>query len=159
MTSWTLDRRCLAGLPVDLLRAALGLGGGSFTLDAAHRRYALKLAADELRPVAPDAMLTRRCALIACTRKWVSRSCGTCRRAAAAPCSRTGPTNFVVGEGVGMFVLKRLMMPCAMVIQFMPCSPAWACRTMYGKLRPRPSEGATARCAAYHAAGLAAYGH
>src|SRR5207244_11948669 len=51
--------RYVAGLPAGILAKALGLGGGSFTLDAAcaSSLYALKLAADELRAGRADLML------------------------------------------------------------------------------------------------------
>src|SRR5947208_48869 len=51
--------RCGAGLPAGLVAKALGLGGGTFTLDAAcaSSLYALKLACDELRAGRADAML------------------------------------------------------------------------------------------------------
>src|SRR5262245_28559202 len=51
--------RYVAGLPAGLLARGLGLGGGSFTLDAAcaSSLYALKLAADELLAGRADAML------------------------------------------------------------------------------------------------------
>src|SRR5262245_35134314 len=51
--------RYVAGLPAGLLAKGLGLGGGSFTLDAAcaSSLYALKLAADELLAGRADAML------------------------------------------------------------------------------------------------------
>jgi acyl transferase domain-containing protein len=52
--------RYVAGLPAGLLAAALGLGAGSCTLDAAcaSSLYAIKLAADELLAGRADAMLT-----------------------------------------------------------------------------------------------------
>ncbi|HXD87306.1 MAG TPA: beta-ketoacyl synthase N-terminal-like domain-containing protein, partial [Urbifossiella sp.] len=51
--------RYVAGLPAGMLAKALGLGGGSFTLDAAcaSSLYAIKLAADELLAGRADAML------------------------------------------------------------------------------------------------------
>lgn len=52
--------RYVAGLPAGLLSNALGLGGGSCTLDAACASsiYAIKLAMDELLSGRADAMLT-----------------------------------------------------------------------------------------------------
>ncbi|MCZ6817549.1 MAG: beta-ketoacyl synthase N-terminal-like domain-containing protein, partial [Planctomycetota bacterium] len=49
----------VVGLPAALLAQALGLGGGSYTLDAAcaSSLYAVKLACDELRAGRSDAML------------------------------------------------------------------------------------------------------
>src|SRR5262249_2136980 len=51
--------RFAVGLPAGLLAQALGLGGGSLTLDAAcaSSLYALKLACDELSAGRADAML------------------------------------------------------------------------------------------------------
>ena len=51
---------CVAGLPAGLVAQALGLGGGTFTLDAAcaSSLYALKFASDELLAGRADAMLT-----------------------------------------------------------------------------------------------------
>ena len=51
--------RYVAGLPAGMLAKSLGLGGGSFTLDAAcaSSLYAIKLAADELLTGRADAML------------------------------------------------------------------------------------------------------
>jgi acyl transferase domain-containing protein len=52
--------RYVAGLPAGLLARALGLGGSSYTLDAAcaSSLYAIKLAVDELLSHRADAMLT-----------------------------------------------------------------------------------------------------
>ena len=44
----------------------------------------------------------------ACTRRWASRSSGLCRRRAAARPSTPRADGLVVGEGAGVFVLKRL---------------------------------------------------
>ncbi|HLZ07505.1 MAG TPA: beta-ketoacyl synthase N-terminal-like domain-containing protein, partial [Chloroflexota bacterium] len=51
--------RYVAGLPAGILAKSLGLGGGTYTLDAAcaSSLYALKLAADELRSGRADLML------------------------------------------------------------------------------------------------------
>ena len=90
---------------------ALGLGGGAFTLDAAcaSSLYALKLAADELLAGRADAMITGG----------LSRpdplytQMGFAQLRALAASGRPRPFDargdgLIVGEGAGMFVLKRL---------------------------------------------------
>ena len=103
--------RCAAGLPGGVIARALGLSGGSFTLDAAcaSSLYAVKLAVDALRSGRADAMLTGG----------VSRpsslytQMGFAQLRALSPSGRPSPFDaaadgLVVGEGAGMFVLKRL---------------------------------------------------
>jgi len=103
--------RFAAGLPAGLLAKALGLGGGAYTLDAAcaSSLYALKLAADELIAGRADAVLTGG----------LSRpdplytQMGFSQLRALAPDGRAYPFDaraggLVVGEGAGMFLLKRL---------------------------------------------------
>ncbi len=100
-----------AGLPAGLLAKALGLGGGACTLDAAcaSSLYALKLAADELLAGRADAALTGG----------LSRpdpqytQMGFSQLRALSPDGRAYPFDnrgggLVVGEGAGMFLLKRL---------------------------------------------------
>ncbi|SIO57153.1 PfaB family protein [Singulisphaera sp. GP187] len=101
----------VAGLPAGVLAKALGLGGGTYTLDAAcaSSLYALKLAADELLAGRADAMLTGG----------LSRpdplytQMGFSQLRALSASGRPSPFDaqgdgLVVGEGAGMFVLKRL---------------------------------------------------
>ncbi|WP_406694715.1 beta-ketoacyl synthase N-terminal-like domain-containing protein [Singulisphaera sp. Ch08] len=101
----------VAGLPAGVLAKALGLGGGTYTLDAAcaSSLYALKLAADELLSGRADAMLTGG----------LSRpdplytQMGFSQLRALSASGRPSPFDaqgdgLVVGEGAGMFVLKRL---------------------------------------------------
>ncbi len=103
--------RFAAGLPAGLLAKALGLGGGAYTLDAAcaSSLYALKLAADELLSGRADAMITGG----------LSRpdplytQMGFSQLRALSAEGRARPFDdqaggLVVGEGGGMFVLKRL---------------------------------------------------
>ncbi len=103
--------RFSAGLPAGLLAKALGLGGGTFTLDAAcaSSLYSLKLAADELLARRADVMLAGGC----------SRpdpqytQMGFAQLRALSPSGRCSPFDrtadgLVVGEGAGVFVLKRL---------------------------------------------------
>ena len=98
--------------PASLLAQALGLGGGSCTLDAAcaSSLCAVKLACDELRAGRTDAMLaggvSRPDSLYTqmgfCQLRALSPS-GVCRPFDA------GADGLVVGEGAGIVVLKRLV--------------------------------------------------
>jgi PfaB family protein len=103
--------RFAAGLPAGLLARALGLGGGAFTLDAAcaSSLYALKLAADELLSGRVDAMVTgglsRPDPLY--TQMGFSQLRALSASGRARPFDGKGD-GLVVGEGAGMFVLKRL---------------------------------------------------
>ncbi|NBU09302.1 MAG: type I polyketide synthase, partial [Proteobacteria bacterium] len=103
--------RYVAGLPAGLLAQALGLGGGTRTLDAAcaSSLYALKLACDELQAGRVDAMLAGG----------VSRpdslytQMGFAQLRALATTGRCTPfdaaaSGLIVGEGAGVVVLKRL---------------------------------------------------
>jgi acyl transferase domain-containing protein/3-hydroxymyristoyl/3-hydroxydecanoyl-(acyl carrier protein) dehydratase len=103
--------RYVAGLPGGVLAKAFGLGGGSWTLDAAcaSSLYALKFAMEELRAGRVDAMLAGG----------VSRpeslytQMGFSQLRALSPSGAPSPFDaaadgLVVGEGSGMFVLKRL---------------------------------------------------
>ncbi|HBA86619.1 MAG TPA: type I polyketide synthase [Geobacter sp.] len=102
--------RYVAGLPAGLLAAALGLGGGCSTLDAAcaSSLYAIKLACDELLSGRADAMLTgglsRPDPLY--TQMGFSQLRALSRRGVCSPFDATGD-GLVVGEGAGIFVLKR----------------------------------------------------
>ena len=103
--------RYVAGLPAGLLAQALGLGGGTRTLDAAcaSSLYAIKLACDELHAGRVDAMLAGG----------VSRpdslytQMGFAQLRALATTGRCTPfdaaaSGLIVGEGAGVVVLKRL---------------------------------------------------
>lgn len=101
----------VASLPAALVASAFGLGGGSFTLDAAcaSSLYAVKLACDALRAGRVDAVVTggvsRPDALftqIGFTQLRALSPSGRC-----APFDR-GADGLVVGEGVGLLLLKRL---------------------------------------------------
>ena len=102
--------RYVAGLPAGILAHALGLGGGSCTLDAAcaSSLYAIKLAADELLAGRADAMLTgglsRPDPLY--TQMGFSQLRALSRRGACSPFDAAGD-GLVVGEGSGIFLLKR----------------------------------------------------
>lgn len=103
--------RYVAGLPAGLLASALGLGGGTFTLDAAcaSSLHAVKLAADALLGRRADVVLTGG----------VSRpdplytQMGFSQLRALSPSGRCAPFDargdgLVVGEGAAIFTLKRL---------------------------------------------------
>ncbi|HEY1379255.1 MAG TPA: beta-ketoacyl synthase N-terminal-like domain-containing protein, partial [Gemmataceae bacterium] len=103
--------RFAVGLPAGILARALGLGGGSLTLDAAcaSSLYALKLACDELAAGRADAMLTGG----------LNRSdslytqMGFSQLRALSPAGRCSPLDaaadgLMVGEGAVVFMLKRL---------------------------------------------------
>ena len=103
--------RYVAGLPAGLLAKGLKLGGGSFTLDAAcaSSLYAIKLACDELLAGRADAMLAGGSSRPDCQYTQM----GFSQLRALAPSGRCSPFDtradgLVVGEGAGVFVLKRL---------------------------------------------------
>lgn len=103
--------RYVVGMPAGLLAQALGLGGGTRTLDAAcaSSLYSLKLACDELHAERCDAMLAGG----------VSRpdslytQMGFAQLRALATSGRCTPfdaaaSGLIVGEGAGVVVLKRV---------------------------------------------------
>jgi PfaB family protein len=102
--------RYVAGLPAGLLAKALGLGGTCYTLDAAcaSSLYAIKLAADELLTGRADAMLTgglsRPDSLY--TQMGFSQLHALSPSGSCSPFDANGD-GLVVGEGSGMFLLKR----------------------------------------------------
>ena len=100
-----------AGLPAALVARALALGGPAYTIDAAcgSSLYSLKLAVDELQSGRADAMLcggvSRPDPLY--TQMGFSQLRALSARGKPAPLDHRGD-GLVVGEGAGMFVLKRL---------------------------------------------------
>ncbi|MBW1865957.1 MAG: polyketide synthase, partial [Deltaproteobacteria bacterium] len=107
--------QCLAGrmtgFPAALLAKGLGLGNGTHTLDAAcaSSLVALKLACDGLSQHMADAMLVGGVSRPDCLYTQV----GFSQLRALSPSGRCAPFDkgadgLVVGEGVGMFVLKRV---------------------------------------------------
>ena len=103
--------RYVTGLPAGLLARVLGLGGGTFTLDAAcaSSLYALHLAAEELRAGRADAMLAGGVSRPDC----LYTQMGFAQLRALSPRGRCAPFDasadgLVVGEGAGIFLLKRL---------------------------------------------------
>ena len=108
-TDWR--NRYVAGLPAGILAKALGLGGGTFTLDAAcaSSLYALKLAAEELRAGRADLMLTGGLSRPDC----LYTQMGFSQLHALSPSGRCAPFDagadgLVVGEGAGIIALKRV---------------------------------------------------
>ncbi len=103
--------RYAAELPAGLLAAALGLGGGNFTLDAAcaSSLYAIKLACEELVAGRADAVLTGG----VCRPSSQFTQMGFSQLHALSPSGVCRPFDqnadgLVVGEGAGIFMLKRL---------------------------------------------------
>ncbi len=102
--------RYVAGLPAGVLAWSLGLGGGSCTLDAAcaSSLYAIKLAMDELLSGRADAMLSggvsRPDPLY--TQMGFSQLRALSKRGICSPFDASGD-GLVVGEGAGVFLLKR----------------------------------------------------
>ncbi|QEH37092.1 Polyketide synthase PksN [Aquisphaera giovannonii] len=100
-----------ASLPAALLARALGLGGEAYTLDAAcaSSLFATKLAVDALQSGRVDAMITgghsRPDPLY--TQMGFSQLKALSSRGKPAPFDASGD-GLVVGEGTGLFVLKRL---------------------------------------------------
>ncbi len=101
----------VTSLPASLLARALGLGGGSCTLDAAcaSSLYALKLACEELRAGRADAMLAGGVSRPEC----LYTQMGFSQLRALSPSGVCRPFDanadgLVVGEGAGIVVLKRL---------------------------------------------------
>ncbi|WP_165228826.1 beta-ketoacyl synthase N-terminal-like domain-containing protein [Aquisphaera insulae] len=100
-----------AAAPATWLARGLGLGGEAYTLDAAcaSSLFAIKLAADALASGHADAMITggvsRPDPLY--TQMGFSQLKALSSRGKSAPFDAAGD-GLVVGEGVGVFVLKRL---------------------------------------------------
>lgn len=115
--NWPSDRqshaydRFVASLPAALVARLFQLGGGSATLDAACATslYALKLAVDELESGRVDAVLTGGISRPSClyTQMGFSQLGAVSKRGLCSPFDEQGD-GLVVGEGAGLFVLKRL---------------------------------------------------
>ena len=102
--------RYVAGLPAGLLAKSLGLGGGSFTLDAAcaSSLYAIKLACDELVSGRADAMIAGGAngADPLYTQMGFAQLRALSASGRCAPFDRAAD-GLMVGEGAGVVVLKR----------------------------------------------------
>ena len=100
-----------AGLPAAVVAQSLGLKGPAYTLDAAcaSSLYALELAIDELRSGRVDAMIaggvSRPDPMY--TQMGFSQLLALSARGKPAPFDDLGD-GLIVGEGAGLFVLKRL---------------------------------------------------
>ena len=99
------------GLPAALLAAEMGFGGDSFTLDAACASsiYAIKLACDALVNGRADMVVSGGVSRPEC----LYTQTGFSQLQALSPSGRCAPFDrladgLVVGEGVGIVVLKRL---------------------------------------------------
>ena len=99
------------GLPAALLATEMGFGGDSFTLDAACASsiYAVKLACDALVANRADMVVTGGVSRPEC----LYTQTGFSQLQALSPSGRCAPFDIeadglVVGEGVGILVLKRL---------------------------------------------------
>ena len=109
--STALINRYVAGLPGGILAKALQLGGGSYTLDAAcaSSLYAIKYAIDDLQAGRMDAML---CGGLSRPDSLYTQM-GFSALHAISVSGRCSPFDnkadgLVVGEGVGIVMLKRL---------------------------------------------------
>ncbi len=103
--------RHAVGMVAGITAQAFGLGGGSFTVDGACAAslYALNFAVMELQAGRADAMLTGG----VCRPDSAFTQMGFCQLGALSPTGTCAPFDakndgLVVGEGAGMFVLKRL---------------------------------------------------
>jgi acyl transferase domain-containing protein/3-hydroxymyristoyl/3-hydroxydecanoyl-(acyl carrier protein) dehydratase len=103
--------RYVTGLPAGILARALGLGCGSYTLDAAcaSSLYAIKLAADELRSGRTDVMLSGGLSRPDClyTQMGFSQLRALSKSGQCTPFDQ-GADGLIVGEGAGLVVMKRL---------------------------------------------------
>ncbi|MGR3318109.1 MAG: beta-ketoacyl [acyl carrier protein] synthase domain-containing protein, partial [Candidatus Anammoxibacter sp.] len=103
--------RFVAGLPGGVLAKALGFGGGSYTLDAAcaSSLYAISLAIDELLAGRADAVLAGGVSRPDCfyTQMGFSQLLALSPNGVCSPFDKES-NGLVVGEGAGMFMLKRL---------------------------------------------------
>ena len=108
---WHPLNRYAAGLPSSLIAQAFGFGGIAFTLDAAcaSSLYALKFASEELLAHRADAMLAGGMSRPDCqyTQMGFAQLQALSKSGRCAPLSGEAD-GLVVGEGAGVFVLKRL---------------------------------------------------
>lgn len=103
--------RYVTGLPAGVLARALGLGYGSYTLDAAcaSSLYAIKLAVDELSSGRADVMLSGGLSRPDClyTQMGFSQLHALSRSGRCTPFDEHAD-GLIVGEGSGIVVMKRL---------------------------------------------------
>ena len=109
--SWHPLNRYAVGLPANLIAQGLGLGGTAYTMDAAcaSSLYALKFASEELLAGRADAMLAGGLSRPDClyTQMGFAQLQALSKNSRCAPLS-SAADGLVVGEGAGVFVLKRL---------------------------------------------------
>ncbi|MCX6927153.1 MAG: polyketide synthase [Verrucomicrobia bacterium] len=124
--------RYVSGLPAGILARALGLGLGSFTLDAAcaSSLYAIKLAADELLSGRADVMLSGGLSRPDClyTQMGFSQLHALSRSGRCRPFDAEAD-GLLVGEGAAIVVMKRLCRS-ATTTAFMASSEESVCPTM-----------------------------
>jgi PfaB family protein len=110
-SGWSGRNWSAAALPAQLIAARFELGGPAYTLDAAcaSSLYALKLACEELLSGRMDAMIAGGLSRPDCqyTQLGFSKLQALSQRGRCAPLSAEAD-GLVVGEGAGLFVLKRL---------------------------------------------------
>ncbi len=110
-SAWHPMNRLAASLPAALIAQGLNLGGLAYTLDAAcaSSLYALKFACEELLAHRADAMLAGGMSRPDCqyTQMGFAQLKALSRSGRCAPLSAAAD-GLVVGEGAGIFVLKRL---------------------------------------------------
>ncbi|MEE8638302.1 MAG: polyketide synthase, partial [Candidatus Margulisiibacteriota bacterium] len=103
--------RYVTALPAGILAKALGLGGGTYTLDAAcaSSLYAIKLACGELLSGRADAMLSGGVSMADSlyTQMGFSQLQALSSSGICSPFDAKAD-GLVVGEGAGFFILKRL---------------------------------------------------
>jgi acyl transferase domain-containing protein/3-hydroxymyristoyl/3-hydroxydecanoyl-(acyl carrier protein) dehydratase len=110
-SSWSARNWTAAALPAAIIAGALGWQGTAYTLDAAcaSSLYALKLASDELLSHRADVMLAGGLSRPDCqyTQMGFAQLQALSKRGRCAPLSAEAD-GLIVGEGAGLFVLKRL---------------------------------------------------
>ena len=110
-STWHPLNHFAASLPATIIAQGLGLGGAAYTLDAAcaSSLYALKFACEELHDHRADAMLAGGMSRPDCqyTQMGFAQLKALSRSGRCAPLSAAAD-GLVVGEGAGVFVLKRL---------------------------------------------------
>ena len=110
-SDWHPLNHFAASLPAALIAEGLGLGGPAYSLDAAcaSSLYALKFACEELLAHRADGMLAGGMSRPDCqyTQMGFAQLKALSRRGRCAPLSAAAD-GLVVGEGAGVFVLKRL---------------------------------------------------
>ncbi|HUQ69645.1 MAG TPA: beta-ketoacyl synthase N-terminal-like domain-containing protein, partial [Planctomycetaceae bacterium] len=110
-TTWSGRNWTAAALPAGIIAKALGWQGTAYTLDAAcaSSLYALKLASDELLSHRADVMLAGGLSRPDCqyTQMGFAALQALSKRGRCAPLSAEAD-GLIVGEGAGLFVLKRL---------------------------------------------------